>query len=33
MIAIEVDELISEMKNLANGTDAKGNFFSVDRVY
>ena len=33
VIAIEVDELISEMKNLANGTDAKGNFlFGGSRV-
>ena len=33
VIAIEVDELISEMKILANGTDAKGNFlFGGSRV-
>ena len=34
VIAIEIDELVSEMKNLANnGTDAKGNFlFGGSRV-
>ena len=33
VIAIEVDELIAEMKNLANGTDANGNFlFGGSRV-
>ena len=33
VIALEVDELIAEMKNLANGTDANGNFlFAGSRV-
>lgn len=33
VIAIEVDELIAEMKNLANGVDANGNYlFSGSRV-
>ena len=33
VVAIEVDELISEMQNLANGTDANGNFlFGGSRV-
>src|SRR6056300_207406 len=33
VVALEVDELISEMKNLANGTDANGNYlFAGSRV-
>jgi flagellar hook-associated protein 3 FlgL len=33
VIALEIDELIDEMKNLANGTDANGNFlFGGSRV-
>lgn len=33
VVAIEVDELISEMQNLANGTDANGNYlFGGSRV-
>ena len=33
VIALEIDELIAEMKNLANGTDANGNFlFGGSRV-
>ena len=33
VIALEIDELIAEMKNLANGTDANGNFlFAGSRV-
>lgn len=33
VIALEIDELVSEMKNLANGTDGKGNFlFGGSRV-
>lgn len=33
VIALEMDELIAEMKNLANGTDANGNFlFAGSRV-
>jgi flagellar hook-associated protein 3 FlgL len=33
VVALEVDELVSEMQNLANGTDANGNFlFAGSRV-
>src|SRR6056300_1572495 len=33
VIALEIDELVAEMKNLANGTDANGNFlFGGSRV-